>query len=159
MALNTLEQEAIGQHSDVDVVFDLDSLTLVGRYGDELSAHRAKKAWLKTLQDCFLLDSDSDIRLKVSSNKDQHHYLLSCEFISACARYAFWRLTNNHVPEAAYLLETAHLPDSKYQTLIAAPDMRAVVEHEMRKFDLQVEDQKSLFKKLGELTKSFVKSF
>ena len=158
MALNTVEQERTRHFEEVEVLFDLDTLTLVGRYKDELSAHRAKKAWLKTLQDCFLLDSESDINLKISKSAETHQFLLSCEFFSSCARYAFWRLTNNHVPEAAYLLEVAHMPESKYQSYIAAPDMRAVVEHEMSKFELQVEDQKSLFQKLGDLTKTFVKS-
>lgn len=157
MALNTVEQELQVQ-PEVDVVFDLDTLTLVGRYNDELSAHRAKKSWLKTLQDCFLLDDDSDIHLSVSFLPSQEQFVLMCEFSSSCARYAFWRLTNNHVPEAAYLLEVAHLPHSKYQSYVSAPDMRAVVEHEMKKFDYNTEDQKSLFQKLGELTKTFVKS-
>lgn len=158
MALNTVEIERNRYFDGVEVLFDLDTLTLVGRYQDELSAFRAKKAWLKTLQDCFLLDSDTDITIKITKGSEPQQFLLSCEFISSCARYAFWRLTNNHVPEAAYLLEVAHMPESKYESYIAAPDMRAVVDHEMAKFELQVEDQKSLFQKLGALTKTFVKS-
>lgn len=157
MALNTAEYAKIGPLQDVEVLFDLDTLTLVGRYKDELSAHRAKKAWLKTLQDCFLLDNESDIELKITSSEESQQFLLICEFLSSCARYAFWRLTNNHVPEAAYLLEVAHMPQSKYQSYSAAPDMRAVVEHEMAKFELQVAEQKSLFQKIGDLTKNIVK--
>lgn len=158
MALNTWELEKEANLADVEVLFDMDTLTLVGRYKDELSAYRAKKAWLKTLQDCFLLDSDSDISLKISKLEEPGQFVLSCEFMSSCARYAFWRLTNNHVPEAAYLLEVAHIPCSKNQNYSSAPDMRAVIEHEMAKFDLQVADQKSLFQKLGDLTRTFVKS-
>lgn len=159
MSRNTVQEHStIAQIEDVDVVFDLDTLTLVGRYRDQLSAYRAKRIWMRTLQDCFLLDRETDISLKVSTSNDKQHFLLVCEFQSSCARYAFWRLTNNHVPEAAYVLETAHLPESKDQNYAGAPDLRALVAPDLRKFDMQVSEQKSLLKKLGDLTKTFVKS-
>ena len=125
-------------HRMADVVFDMDSLTLVGRYFDELSAHRAKRCWLKTLQDCFLLDLDTDLHIKVKTDKEKQQFLLICEFHSSCARYAFWRLTNNHVPEAAYLLETAHIPESINENFVEGADLRIAVENEIEKKELYI---------------------
>lgn len=158
MASTSIKQEHEPQYRVADVVFDMDSLTLVGRYFDELSAHRAKKCWLKTLQDCFLLDLDTDLKLKVKIDSELQQFLLICEFNSSCARYAFWRLTNNHVPEAAYLLETAHIPESVNQNYMEGADLRAAVAREIEKIESRVEDQKGLLKKIGEMTKSLVKS-
>lgn len=142
-----------------DVIFDVDTLTLAGVYNDEVSAHRAKKRWIQTLQDCFLLDTDTDIKIRVKGDLSNHRYLLSCEFVSSCARYAFWRLTNNHVPEAAYLLEIAHIPESINQDFSEGADIRAAMEKELQSIEERIYEQKGILQKIGELTKNLVKTF
>lgn len=110
------------------VSFDPDNVTLHGAYSDEISAYRAKKLWIETLENCFLLERDHDFTVRVRSGLDDGHFLLICEFNTACARYAFWRLTNNQAPEAQYIIETAHIPvcDSRQEDILRAPDMRSI---------------------------------
>lgn len=112
------------------VCFDPDSVTLEGWYSDELAAHRAKRSWVATLGEHFLLDEEEDFICQVNQNNERRYFYLRCEFITACARYAFWRLTNSQAPEAQYLIETAHIPDaeSHYSELLSAPDMRPISE-------------------------------
>jgi hypothetical protein len=108
------------------VCFDPDSVTLQGSYSDEISAYRAKKLWAETLEMNFLLDEKHDFALSVSSNLDANQFLLNCKFLTACGRYAFWRITNNQAPEAQYVIETAHIPmcESRHNEILRAPDMR-----------------------------------
>jgi len=117
---NLAENLAIG----VTVSYDPEKYLLTGRYADELSAHRAKKVWIETLEQGFLLEANSDIKLNVIRD-NPGEYSLVCRFTSACGRYAFWRLTNRMVPEAEYLIETAHIPPapSRAGELAAAADM------------------------------------
>ena len=105
------------------VCFDPDNVILHGVYRDELSAPRAKRRWISTLEASFLLDSGHDFELVVQLLEEG--YVLSCRFGTACGRYAFWRLTNNQAPEAQYLIETAHIPDSEMMQdeFLAVPDM------------------------------------
>lgn len=111
------------------VCYDPDAVTLEGHYVDELSAHRAKKAWSQTLKSYFLLDNKVDFSLKIR-NGLADDYVLVCEFGSTCGRYAFWRLINNQALEAQYRIETGHIPNS-FQTqdeFLSAPDMRPIHE-------------------------------
>jgi hypothetical protein len=57
--------------------------------------------------------------------------LLTCEFSTACGRYAFWRLTNSQSPESQYLIETAHIPSGlgEQDATVAAPDLMQVDKH------------------------------
>lgn len=105
------------------VAFNASALTIRGVYGDELSAYRAKRVWAQTLSVTFLLEDGVDFDLWVS--EAQERFLLTCQFTSACARYAFWRLTNDQAPEAQYLLETGHIPDceARFEEFVHAPDM------------------------------------
>jgi hypothetical protein len=107
------------------VAFDAGNLTLKGLYRDEISAHRAKRSWLTALENTFLLDRDTDFSIAVKQVSDEGHFGLTCEFVTACARYAFWRLTNHQAPEAQYLIETGHIPrcESKQLEIATAPDM------------------------------------
>lgn len=107
------------------VCYDPDSITLEGWYTDELSAFRARRNWADTLQSQFLLE-EQDFSLQVTHVAQADRYLLKCGFLSACARYAFWRLTNGQAPEAQYLIETAHIPggESNFEDFLRAPDMR-----------------------------------
>lgn len=113
-----------------DLTFDPDALSLQGEYGDELSAYRARKCWIETLETCFLLDRGTDYKIKAVSDATTGSFKISCVFESACGRYAFWRLTNHQAPEAQYLLETAHIPssDAGVTDMIGAPDLRSALE-------------------------------
>lgn len=90
--------------------YDADRLVLEGLYLDEITAYRARKRWIKTLESNFLLEEQHDFRIKVRVVADAGRYRVRCDFISACGRYAFWRLTHHQAPEVQYMLETAHLP-------------------------------------------------
>lgn len=113
------------------VCFDPESTTLTGVYTDEISAHRAKRLWIDTLEVNFLLDLEHDFVIKLVPDLEAHQFMLTCRFSSACARYAFWRLTNNQAPEAQYIIETAHIPvcESRHHDILRAPDMRNIQEN------------------------------
>ena len=117
------------------VSYNSDTFALTGAYGDELSIYRARKVWREALENCFLLNDDGDLRFEVHKNKEAGQFLLHCYFLSACARYAFWRLTNHHAPEAEYMIETGHVPSSKKQRadFLAAPDMKNSIEAELER--------------------------
>ena len=122
------EREVEAHWEEMGVCFDPDSTTLTGTYSDEISAFRAKRLWVDTLEVNFLLDLDQDFSIKLARDMDSHKFTLSCRFHSACARYAFWRLTNNQAPEAQYIIETAHIPvcESRHHDILRAPDMRNI---------------------------------
>jgi hypothetical protein len=111
-----------------DVRFDAERISLQGVYGDQLSAYRAKRGWVDALERCFLLEADHDYTLEARSDFGELRFSLACTFHTACARYAFWRLTNEQAPEAQYLIETAHIPDSEshQDEMITAPDLKPV---------------------------------
>lgn len=88
------------QRAGLGLIYDADSVTLIGKFSDELSAHRAKKRWTEVLRSHFLLDSERDFELVVSSSHESSLYAVVCTFVSACGRYAFWRLINRQAPEA-----------------------------------------------------------
>lgn len=92
------------------VFFDGEKVSLIGTYADQLSAYRAKRSWVETLETFFLLEEGRDLKFMVDSDLESQSHILRCNFLSACARYAFWRLTNEQAIEAQYILETAHIP-------------------------------------------------
>jgi hypothetical protein len=110
------------------VSFDPEKISLTGTYTDQLSAYRAKKLWTEALEVNFLLDTGHDFVMSVESDIEDACFRLNCEFVTACGRYAFWRLTHNQAPEVQYLIETAHIPnsESRHQEFLAAPDLRSV---------------------------------
>ena len=110
------------------VCFDPDTITLQGCYADELSAYRAKKLWIEAFENNFLLEYPTDFSITVTNDFERHLFFLTCSFVSACARYAFWRLTNHQAPEVQYVIETAHIPfcESRHEDILRAPDMRSV---------------------------------
>ena len=115
---------------EIGVWFDPYSVTLEGLYDDELSAYRARRAWRDTLERSFLLEEGHDFALFVQKDKKSELPHLVCEFHSACARYAFWRLTNGQASEAQYSIETAHISDStnNQRRILAAPDLRSLAD-------------------------------
>ncbi|MEZ4753584.1 MAG: hypothetical protein R3A13_04640 [Bdellovibrionota bacterium] len=112
------------------VCFDPDRISLEGIYRDEISTYRAKRVWIEALESTFLLDHNHDLCFLIGRYGDSNKFFLSCQFVTACARYAFWRLTNHQAPEAQYLIETAHIPDSelRQEDFLSAPDMRPLYE-------------------------------
>lgn len=82
------------------LIFDAEGVTLIARCNDELSAYRAKKNWVLVLKSYFLLELERDYELSVLASPEQGYFTVSCFFISACGRYAFWRLINDQAPEA-----------------------------------------------------------
>ncbi len=110
------------------VCFDPDGISLQGLYGDELSLFRARRIWSETLERTFLLEKKRDFEFQINKDYDSNRFGLKCTFVSACGRYAFWRLTNNQAPEAQYEIETAHIPDSlsRHDDFVTAPDLRPV---------------------------------
>jgi hypothetical protein len=112
------------------VCFDPDKTMLLGWYKDELSVYRAKKIWTAALHENFLLEPKHDFHFEHGFNNELQAHSLSCHFTTACARYAFWRITNSQAPEVQYLIETAHIPSSDNFTeeVIRTPDMRPIHE-------------------------------
>ncbi len=92
------------------LIFDAEGVTLIARYSDELSAYRARRSWVDTLRNYFLLEAERDFEMAVLSSPEGGHFSLSCFFISACGRYAFWRLINDQAPEAQLKLSTVRTP-------------------------------------------------
>jgi hypothetical protein len=127
--MSTAEERVIELTKEIallnQVSFDPHTATLEGQYQDELSAHRAKKVWIETLEHNFLLDSGHDFNISMSGSIAEGEFRIECFFGTACGRYAFWRLTNNQAPEAQYSIETAHIPnaESLYARMLSAPDL------------------------------------
>ena len=82
------------------LIYDADRVTLIGKYSDELSTHRAKKNWVDLFSSYFLLEPERDYAIKVETSLTDSHYVINCTFTSACGRYAFWRLVNQQAPDA-----------------------------------------------------------
>ncbi|MFN8391081.1 MAG: hypothetical protein U0136_12395 [Bdellovibrionota bacterium] len=109
-----VQSKSLTEFTSVDItkakpglIYDAEGVTLIGKYTDELSAHRARKEWQSILNSHFLLESDRDYELKTYCVLDDNQFLLSCAFMSACGRYAFWRLVNRQAPEAEQKLNGA----------------------------------------------------
>lgn len=139
MGLENLQNFEITKQYPLGVTYDSEAVSLDGRYTDEISLHRAKKLWRQVLEGSFLLESNHDFKLMSSCSPDSGSFTLSATFLSACGRYAFWRLINNQSPEAQYLIETAHIPqcESRSEDFLRAPDLRP---HIKKSLDKSAED-------------------
>lgn len=100
------------------LIYDAESVILAGKYTDEMSAHRAKKTWIDVLGSYFLLESERDYELWVTTDLTEEYFVIHCCFISACGRYAFWRLVNQQAPEAEAKLG-ASLKNADIKRLLA----------------------------------------
>lgn len=106
----------------VGLWFDSDRLMLEGVYLDEVSAYRARRRWIEALEANFLLEERVDFVMKVRRTQNAGHYSVRCGFLTACGRYAFWRLTHHQAPEVQFLLETAHLAHSEAEPFAVEKD-------------------------------------
>ncbi len=89
--------------------YDPERLLIEGIYCDEVTAYRARRRWIEALKVHFLLEDGVDFSLKVRLLRGNHNFKVQCRFITACGRYAFWRLTHHQALEVQCILETAHL--------------------------------------------------
>ena len=106
-----VHSKSVSEFTSVDItkakpglIYDAEGVTLLGKYTDELAAHRARKEWQLILNSHFLLEAERDYELNTFCDLGEEHFLLSCCFLSACGRYAFWRLVNRQAPEAEHKL-------------------------------------------------------
>jgi hypothetical protein len=114
MAQDLKQQELSYYGFKEGLIYDADSVILAGKHADELSAHRARREWRSILSSFFLLDEGRDYELWVRSDASARYFVVHCCFVSACGRYAFWRLVNQQAPEAeARLGESLKNPASK----------------------------------------------
>ena len=136
MPQNVFDSQVIELTSEIpgsgSVCFDPENVLLEGSYSDQLSAYRAKKAWIEALERCFLLDVSHDFHVRVASSYTDSKFVLKCEFTTACARYAFWRLTNQQAPEAQYIIETGHIPrgESRHEDFLEVQDLKPIEEYD-----------------------------
>jgi hypothetical protein len=93
--------------------YDPERLLIEGVYRDELTAYRVRKRWISAFREHFLLDDGLDLSFKVRKVGSSGFCKLNCYFISACGRYAFWRLTHHQALEVQWLLERAHLSSAR----------------------------------------------
>jgi len=114
--------------------YDPDRLIIEGLYCDEITAYRARKRWIEALTSHFLLEESLDFVLKVKALRGERHFKIQCNFLTACGRYAFWRLTHHQAIEVQYILETAHLPKPlcglSVDSLFSAEDFTSDMEAE-----------------------------
>ncbi len=82
------------------LIYDAEGITLIGKFGDQISAYRAKKEWQKILNTHFILDLEKDYEIKAYCSLENNLFFINCSFVSACGRYAFWRLINRQAPDA-----------------------------------------------------------
>lgn len=101
------------------LIYDAESVVLAGKHSDELSAHRAKRQWVGVFSSYFLLENERDYELWVTSDLAEEYFVVHCCFVSACGRYAFWRLVNQQAPEAEAKLG-ASLKNTTIKRLLAA---------------------------------------
>ena len=125
-SINRNSLDLAKEFADIEgVCFDAENVRLEGVYNDELSAFRARKIWKSTLAANFLLEDKEDFKFAVQQLEERKKFVLRCDFLTACARHAFWRLINNQTPEAQYIIETAHIAVSQLRNddFIFAPDL------------------------------------
>ncbi len=142
--------------------YDAERLILEGAYLDEITAYRARRRWIQTFEMNFLLEGDHDFRLKVIFEDESHRFFVRCTFLTACGRYAFWRLTHHQAPEVQFMLETAHLPFAaacplRVESFVSEDidDLESCLLHS--RFGL--ESKESVFEKLVSGARTYAKRF
>lgn len=102
--------EGITEGRMLGLWYDPDRLIIEGIYCDEVTAYRARRRWIEAFKVHFLLEDGEDFSLKVKLLRGNRNFKVQCSFLTACGRYAFWRLTHHQALEVQCILETAHLP-------------------------------------------------
>lgn len=100
-------------HGKPGLIFDADTVTLIGKFTDEFSAHRGRKQWGEVLAHYFLLERSRDYDVEVGAIEGTDYFFLRCTFSSACGRYAFWRLVNHQALEAEEKLHAPNMVNRK----------------------------------------------
>ena len=104
MSFDALSSELERRTNNSGLVFDADGVAVIAKYRDELAAYRARRRWVDVLHRYFLLEKARDYELSILAVAENNYFVLNCFFISACGRYAFWRLVNEQAPEAEHQL-------------------------------------------------------
>jgi hypothetical protein len=121
------------------LLFDADGVTLIARLKDELSAYRMRKTWKEVLAGYFLLEQERDYEMSIVCVPEHDYFVLNCFFISACGRYAFWRLMNDQAPEAELKLSIINKKTSKSKKLSFWWNNTDSTEHPMPKVHTGIE--------------------
>jgi hypothetical protein len=95
------------------LIFDADTVTLLGKFTDEFSAYRGRKQWMEVFAHYFLLERTRDYDTEVGAIEGTDYFFLRCTFSSACGRYAFWRLVNHQALEAEEKLHAHNMVNKK----------------------------------------------
>ena len=111
MAVNVEHSSDSGTYSRNGLTFYTETVQIVAVANDQLSAYRTRNTWTKTLHRHFLLQAEQDFDISISPDENES-YIISCNFSSACGRYAFWRLINQQSPEAERNLLTPNLQNN-----------------------------------------------
>lgn len=114
MAVELTDIPVEAARSKCGLIYDADAVTLTAHYADQVTAYRARRVWIEVLSSYFLLEEERDYDIFVDTIVDYEHFQIQCIFLSACGRYAFWRLINHQAPEAeAKLGESAQVPSKR----------------------------------------------
>lgn len=108
-----MARELLSERAELKYIQE--DLIVTAEYVDELSAHRAGNIWKDILLRVYLLEVDSDYRMKVQNVEKL--FVLECTFTSSCGQYAFWRLSHNqasHIEEELSRAHYAHLRAEAY---------------------------------------------
>lgn len=84
----------------VGIIFDCNSMCLIGEFTDELSAHRAKKRWKQIYNEHFEIYCPSDFDIWVEDVR------VFIRHESASARYAYWCMVNKGAERTLFNLTT-----------------------------------------------------
>ena len=92
------------------MTYNTDNISIISQFADEMSVYRCRRTWTEILGNHFLLEKDRDFKMSILVSESP--FVLTCEFNSACGRYAFWRLINHQAPEAERKLIHSGYPGS-----------------------------------------------
>jgi len=101
-----------GGESNNTMTYNTDNISIISQFADEMSVYRCRRTWTEILGNHFLLEKDRDFKMDILISESL--FQLTCEFNSACGRYAFWRLINHQAPEAERKLISSGYPESEF---------------------------------------------
>ena len=95
-----LHSKFYSNNKATSLIMDADKMTICIPTCDQISAYRSKRNWEKILSYDFLLENPEDFQIKVELREKTDSWYVTCEFVSSCGRYVFWRLLNGQAAEA-----------------------------------------------------------